>query len=72
MGFVLGLPRLKKDRDSIFIVMYWFSKMTHFIYYHKTDNMIDIANLFLRKIVRLHEVPKSIVFDRDVKFLSYF
>jgi hypothetical protein len=72
MGFVLGLPRLKKGRDSIFIVMYWFSKMTHFIYFHKIDIMIDIANIFFRKIVRLHEVLKSIVSDCDVKFLSYF
>jgi hypothetical protein len=43
-----------------------FSKMAHFIPYHKSDDVVHMADLFFKEIC-LH-----IVLDHDAKLLGHF
>ena len=72
MNFVLGLPKIVKESNYIFVVVDRFYKMAHFIPCKKTSNVEHVAELFFKKIVRLHGLPRSIISDRDNKFVGYF
>jgi hypothetical protein len=72
MDFILGLPKTQHGKDLVMIMVDRFSKMSHFIPWHKIDNAANIVDLFFREVVCLYEVLKSMVSDSDAKFLSYF
>ena len=49
-----------------------FSKMVHCIACSKINYATHIADLFFKKVVCLHGLPKTVVSDRDMKFLNHF
>eukprot|EP00253_Pinus_taeda_P010289 PITA_10289 len=72
MDFVTSLPKSKRSNDSIMVVVDKLSKSAHFILVQSTYKVVQIAQIFMQNIFRLHGLPKTIIYDRDVKFTSSF
>jgi hypothetical protein len=49
-----------------------FSKVAHFIACTKTSDATNVENLFFKKVVRFHCLPKSIVSNKDTIFVGHF
>ena len=58
--------------DSIWIVVNRLTKSAHFVPVKTTYTLDQVAEPYIREIVRLHGVPNSIVSDRDSRFTSRF
>jgi hypothetical protein len=72
MDFITGLPRTSKQHDSIMVVVDKLTKDAHFIPLKTTYKVANVVYIFMREITRLHNVPKTIVSNRDPKFTSKF
>ena len=72
MDFVVGLPRSPKGKDAIWVVIDRLTKVAHFIPMKTTNFASDLVPLYIKEVVRLHGVPKSIVFYRDSKIVFNF
>jgi len=47
-------------------------KSSHFIHVQSTYTKVQITNIFMQNIFKLHGIPKMIIFDWDIKFTSTF
>jgi hypothetical protein len=72
MDFIMGLPRTCKLHDSIMVVVDKLTKSAHFIPLKTTHKAAEVADIFLKEVAQLHEIPKTIVSIRDPKFTSNF
>ena len=71
MDFITGLPRVQ-GKDCIFVVVDHLTKFSHFFSISMDYNASQVAELFFREVFRVHGLPKTIVSDRDNKFMSIF
>ncbi|XP_061345235.1 uncharacterized protein LOC133291071 [Gastrolobium bilobum] len=72
MDFVVGLPRSQAGFDSIWVVVDRLTKSAHFIPVKTTFSTEQLAKLYVREIVKLHGIPKSIVSDGIRSLLHAF
>ena len=72
MDFVTALPRTRAGYDMIWVIVDRLTKVAHFIPLKTGCSLEKMAQLYVKEIVRLHGVPRSIVSDRDPRFVSRF
>jgi transposase InsO family protein len=72
MDFIVGLPRTQSGYDSIWVIVDRLTKVAHFIPIKTTYSGLQLAELYMSRIVCLHGVPKKIVSDRGTQFTSRF
>nr|GEY75507.1 putative reverse transcriptase domain-containing protein [Tanacetum cinerariifolium] len=72
IDFVTKLPRTSNRHDTIWVIVDRLTKSAHFIHTRETDSMETLTKLYIKEIVLRHEVPISIISDRDSHFTSRF
>lgn len=72
MDFVIRLPRTSTRKNSIWVIVDILTKSAHFLPITNIDSMDKLSKIYVKDIVRLHGVPRSIVSDRDTQFISLF
>ncbi|GKD64305.1 putative reverse transcriptase domain-containing protein [Tanacetum coccineum] len=72
MDFITKLPRSSQGFDTIWVIVDRFTKSSHFFPIRETDPLDKLARLYLNRVVARHEIPVSIICDRDGRFTSNF
>ena len=61
MDLITIFLRTSKNHDSLMVLVEKLSKVSHFIAVNSTNSISEVAQRFIKEIVRLHGVPKNIV-----------
>jgi len=72
MDFVTSFPNTPSGHDAICVIVDRLTKSGHFILINISFPVSQLAEIYIREIVKLHGVPSRIVSDRDPRFTSRF
>ncbi|KAH0716653.1 hypothetical protein KY290_012914 [Solanum tuberosum] len=72
MDFMVGLPRTRRQHDSIWFIMDRLTKSTHFLPFKVSYSAEDYSKLYIKEIVKFHGAPLSIISDRGTQFSFHF
>jgi hypothetical protein len=72
MDFTIGLPMTQLGYDFVWVIVDRLTKVAHFIPVKTTYSGPQLAEMYISRIVCLHEVPKKIVSDRGTQFTLRF
>ena len=72
MDFVVGLPKTRSGRDSVWVIVDRLTKSAHFLLVNTSFSLDRLAKLYVNTIVSRHGIPMSIISDRDLCFTSHF
>ena len=71
LDFIEGLP-CSQGKNTILVVVNRLNKSTYFIALSHPYSAKIVAEKFIKRVVKLHDMPKSIIRDRDPIFISKF
>lgn len=72
MDYIFALPKTSEGHDGVLVVVDRFSKMAKFIPVNENITAEGTARALMDYVIRVFGVPRSIVNDRDPRFLSKF
>ena len=72
MDFIVGMPKTSKGFDSIWVIVDRLTKIAHFLPVKVLYPAATYAKLYIDRILSLHGVPKTIIFDRGMQSISKF
>ena len=71
MDFAVGLPKTRRQHDSIWVIVDILTISAHFIPVKSTYRTEDYARLYIDEIVKWHGISLSIISDIGVRFTSH-
>jgi hypothetical protein len=65
MDFVVGFPLTLHRHNAIIVIVDKLTKSAHFISVSDTDDITNVAHVFITEVIHLHGLPKKMISYRD-------